>query len=58
MVCCGITSDFIYQWLKSAENENSEEGNQLIYELLFQEGDLKEAEAREDQEEAKALIEE
>jgi hypothetical protein len=33
MGCCGISGDFIYQRLESAEKEDSE--NQLMYDLLF-----------------------
>ena len=47
MVCCGISSDFIYQRLKSAENEDSEKGNQLIYDLLFHD-ELKEPKTEEE----------
>ena len=51
-MACGITGDYIYQRLKSTEKE-SEEGLELIYALLKEEGKLREAEGRGGQEEAK-----
>lgn len=44
---CGISGDFIYQRLKSAEKEDSEKENQLIYDLLFHD-DLKEPKTEEE----------
>ncbi len=47
-MACGITSDFIYKMLQSAEKEEPEAGCQSIYDLLFQEGKLKKAETGEE----------
>ena len=49
--CCGISGDYIYQRLQSAEMK--EPDRQLIYDLLFQGSELKEAKSEEEQKEVK-----
>ena len=51
-MACGITGDFIYQRLKSAEEEAKTE-LELICDRLFQESELKKTESGEVQEEVK-----
>jgi len=46
MVCCGISSDLIYKILQCAQREGLE--TEYLYDLLFQEGELKETEAKEE----------
>ena len=45
-MACGISGDLIYQRLNSAEKEDSERENQLIYDLLFHD-ELKEPKTEE-----------
>ena len=49
--CCGISSDYIYQRLKSTEGKESE-SYQLIYDLLFPEDELKTVKTEENQEDS------
>jgi hypothetical protein len=47
--CCGISSDYIYQRLKSTEGKESE-SHQLMYDLLLPEDELKVVKTEENQE--------